>query len=406
MLLDGLVRGLAPGAGFDGLHEHGGGEQEGQVAQQLALDDGVEDFHLIQNGEQGLQQAVHGEEGIRQHDAADDGAGDIALVPLVAGEAGGHGEVAFEDDVEAVHALAGAVVHFVRHGGAADLAFGETLAGQLVPGHEAQGAGEAGGAGGELAEGGDDLEIQAARIDLAGGVERGGDAEVAEDAGFEFAGLGGVAIKKGDLVEPGADGAFEAARRVGADEVLQGLHAEEQLLPKHGPAAAEGGDLGGDVVRARGEGDVPRLDGAAGEGGEGGEAFFPHFQQGAEDLELLDIFGEVAAGHAFVDVLVPGQLAEFLDARLHIVAGDALALHDGGEKDLVLHGLVSLDDAFRHGDAELALAFEHGDPVVALQADLALGGPEGAHGGGGVAFGEDIGDGVNHGAGMVGAGRR
>jgi hypothetical protein len=43
------------------------------------------------------------------------------------------------------------------------------------------------------------------------------------------------------------------------------------------------------------------------------------------DLQLLDVLGEVAAGHALVDVLVPGQRAELLDARLDVVAGDALA---------------------------------------------------------------------------------
>jgi hypothetical protein len=35
--------------------------------------------------------------------------------------------------------------------------------------------------------------------------------------------------------------------------------------------------------------------------------------------------------------------------------------------------------------AEVALGFEDGDPVLAFEADFAFGGPDGAHGGGGVA---------------------
>ena len=74
------------------------------------------------------------------------------------------------------------------------------------------------------------------------------------------------------------------------------------------------------------------------------------------------------------------------------MARDALALHDGGEVDLILHLLIGVDHSRWHRDAEVLLAFENGDPVVALQADFAFATPDGAHGGGGVAFSEDVGD--------------
>ena len=138
VLFDGFMRGLAASALFYGFHHDSGGEQEGQVAEQFLLDDGFEHFHLMQDGEEGLKQTVGSEEGVGQHDAADHGTGDIALVPLITSEPGGHGEVAFEDEMEAVDALAGARVHLVRHGGGADLAFGEAFAGEFVTGHEAQ----------------------------------------------------------------------------------------------------------------------------------------------------------------------------------------------------------------------------------------------------------------------------
>ena len=114
--------------------------------------------------------------------------------------------------------------------------------------------------------------------------------------------------------------------------------------------------------------------------------------QPAVDLQLLDVLGEVAAGHALVEVLMTGQFAELLDARLDVVTGDALAPHDGFQVDLVLHALVALDHAVRHGNAEIALALQHRDPVFAFEADLAFATPDGAHGGRSVAFGEDVGD--------------
>ena len=93
-----------------------------------------------------------------------------------------------------------------------------------------------------------------------------------------------------------------------------------------------------------------------------------------------------------MDVLVPGQLAELLDARLHIVAGHALALHDALQIHHVLHLLIALDHAIRDADAEVALSLHDGDPELALQLHFSLAAPDGAHGGSGVAFGEDVGD--------------
>ena len=107
---------------------------------------------------------------------------------------------------------------------------------------------------------------------------------------------------------------------------------------------------------------------------------------------MLDIFGEVARGHALVHLLVTGEAVELLDARLHIVAGDPFAFHDRAGVDLILHLFVSGDRFGGDVEAEVALGLHHGDPELAFEDDAALGRPDGLDFGGGVAFGEDVGD--------------
>ena len=101
-------------------------------------------------------------------------------------------------------------ISFVRHGGGADLALGEAFRCEFMPGHEAQSAGETGGTAGNLAKRGDDLHVEAARINLTNSVESGRHAKMMQDAVFKLTRLGGVAIEERDLIKAGADGAFEA----------------------------------------------------------------------------------------------------------------------------------------------------------------------------------------------------
>jgi hypothetical protein len=145
-------------------------------------------------------------------------------------------------------------------------------------------------------------------------------------------------------------------------------------------------------VAAPGHHQLGVLAGAAGQPGQHGQRPVAHVLQRQPDLQLLDVLGEVAAGHALVHVLVPGQRAELLDARLHVVAGDALAGRDGGQVDLLDDPLVVLHDAVGHVDAELALGPQHRDPQPALQHDLALGRPQLDQLGTGVPRRQDVGD--------------
>ena len=88
----------------------------------------------------------------------------------------------------------------------------------------------------------------------------------------------------------------------------------------------------------------------------------------------------------------PASVAELLDARLHVVAGDPLARGDRREVDVVDDRLVGLDDAVGDVDAEVALRLEHGDPELALEHDLVLGRPDRRHRGARRSAGEDVRD--------------
>jgi hypothetical protein len=66
--------------------------------------------------------------------------------------------------------------------------------------------------------------------------------------------------------------------------------------------------------------------GEASEPGEGSHHSVLYQIEASPDLELFDVLGEVARGHTLVDVLVASQDAELLDASLHVVADDLLAL--------------------------------------------------------------------------------
>lgn len=294
VLLDDLVGGLAADSGFDRFHHEGGGHEEGEVVVVLGGDDGFIGIHLRKDGEEGLEEAVDGEEGVGKHHASDDRAGDVAFIPLVAGESASHGEVALEDGVEAVDALAGAGVHLVWHRAGAGLAGCEAFGGGFVASHEAESFAERAGRRAEIGEGADGGKVEAARVDLTDVDVEIGDAEVGDDAAFEVGNLGGVAIEEGDGVHLGSDGSFESADLVVGDEVFERGVSAVEFFAEHRDALAEGGGLGGDVVGAGGDDEVLPLVGALAKAGKGGDGFVTDDEEGAEDLELLDVLGEIA----------------------------------------------------------------------------------------------------------------
>ena len=292
--------------------------------------------------------------------------------------------------MEAVDALARPRVHLVGHGRRSGLAGGEALARRLVARHQAQRSGERRGGRREAHEHRHGGEVEAARVDLAGAGPGPVDAEVGEQAAFEGRHFGWIALEQRKLVELGADRPLQATHRVGRQMGLQGLEGGEEFLAEHGQTLAEGRGLGGHVVGAGGEHEVAELRRPPGQSRQRRDRAVAGVGQRAQDLELLDVLGEVARGHPHVDVLVAGQFAELVDPRLHVVAGASLAGPDRIEVDAVLDVLVGGDGLVGHGQTQVALGLGHGDPQLALEQDAPLRAPDGLEGRAGVAFGEDV----------------
>ena len=335
------------------------------------------------DGQGGLEQAVEGEERVGQRDPAHDRARHVALVPLVAGQLADHRGVPAQDHEEAVDPLGRAGVHLVRHRRRPDLARPEALGHQLVAGHQPDRGGERGRPGAELDECREHVEVERAGVDLAHAGEDGREAEMVGDRRLEPGELVLVAVEQVEHVLRGADRALDAAQRIAGEQVVEATHRDEQFVGDGGEPLAERGRLRGDVVRAARHHQRVVLTGPPGQPGQYRERLVPHDQQRLPQLQLLDVLGQVTAGHALVDLLVPGELGELLDACLHVVPGHPLAGGDAVEVDrgdaLVDDALVGLDRLRRNRDAEFGLRAEHGEPQLALGDDLVFRRPDRGH---------------------------
>ena len=103
-------------------------------------------------------------------------------------QAGRHRQVAPQDGLQPVDALAGAGVHLVGHGRRADLTRSEPLGGQVVAGHQPDGERQVRRPGSQLQQRRHHRVVQRAGVDLADRVEHGGDAERPAEAVIELAG--------------------------------------------------------------------------------------------------------------------------------------------------------------------------------------------------------------------------
>ena len=224
------MSGFPTHAGPHRRHENAGGGQKRQVAFQLAVDHGGERPEFRQHREEGFKHAINGEECVGQGHPADDGAEHVALVPLLAGQVGGHGEVAAQDHLQPTHALTAAGIHFVRHGGRPHLPFLEALGDGLIAGHEPNGVGERRRPRTKLHQGGDGVEVEGAGIDLAHGVKDPGEAEMGGDAEFQFGKFRLIPTHEVEHVLGSAHGALDAPQRVAFDQVFDAFDGDQKFL--------------------------------------------------------------------------------------------------------------------------------------------------------------------------------
>ena len=185
-----------------------------------------------------------------------------------------------------------------------------------------------------------------------------------------------VSVEQVEHVLAGAHRALDTAQRIAVDQLAKAGERDEQFVGRRCESLAEGGGLRRDVVAATGHHQRGVLGGPVGQACRGGDTVCVYVLEGPQDLQLLDVLGEVAAGHPLVDVLVAGEGVELLDARLHVVAGDPFTVGDGGQVDLIEHTFVVGDGLVGHVDAEFLLRFEDCDPELPLQDDLVVGGPQ------------------------------
>ena len=92
-----------------------------------------------------------------------------------------------------------------------------------------------------------------------------------------------------------------------------------------------------------------------------------------------------------MDLFVAGKSRKLIDAGLHIVTSDRLALSDRCQIDLLQHRLVCLNSAIGDLDPHRLLRAQHGEPQFTLEHDFVLGTPDLVHGGARVARRQHIG---------------
>ena len=119
---------------------------------------------------------------------------------------------------------------------------------------------------------------------------------------------------------------------------------------------------------------------AAGQPSEYRECLVPNELQPGAHLQLLDVLGHVAAGHALVDLLLPGKRRELLDPGLDVVAGNPLPGRDRVQVDVVDHRFVGRDRTVRNIEAEVFLGAQDSDPESSFEDDLVFRRPQRGHG--------------------------
>ena len=200
----------------------------------------------------------------------------------------------------------------------------------------------------------------------------------------------GVAVKERELVELRADRTLDSAHGVGVEQRLHVFDCPQKVLSELREPLAESRQLRDYVVRACRENLAFVRIRLLRQKVQGGDRLCADDFQRLVALQLLDAFGEVAACHTLVNVLEARELAEFLDARLDVVARDFLALVYFVYAYVVFDAFVGVDCLLRNVEPELLLSFHNGNPQVAFEEDFSLRAPVILHRLRGVSFCQNV----------------
>ena len=174
----------------------------------------------------------------------------------------------------------------------------------------------------------------------------------------------------------GTHRALNATQRVAAQKILGSINSNQQLIGGRGETLTQGGGLCGNVVGTASHHQATVFLGAHTDAGGDRNGLVSHELQGAVNLQLLDVFRQVTASHALVDVLVTSQSIELFNPGLDVVPGHAFTRRDRLQVDFINVGLVGGDCFIRNVDALVLLSLHHGDPQLALQNNLVFGAPQ------------------------------
>ena len=170
--------------------------------------------------------------------------------------------------------------------------------------------------------------VERARIDLPDAGENLCEAQEFGDLPLELGQLVGIAVEQVEHVLRSAHRALDAAQRVPVDQRTQPRQRKKHLLGRRRESLAQRGRLRGDVVAAARHHQVAVADRPLGQPGHHSHAVCENQLKRLADLQLLNVFGEVATRHALVHVLVACERVELLDAGLDVVAQHAFARGD------------------------------------------------------------------------------
>ncbi len=225
--------------------------------------------------------------------------------------------------------------------------------------------------------------IKRARVHLAGCSEDIFETEFVGDSALQLGKFVGVSTEQIEHVLAGADRALDAARWVAVQQLLDSMESNQQLVGGIGKTLAESRHLGRNVVGASSDRLVGVLHSTLRDSRERSNSAVTNDLQPLQHLVLLDVLRQVAASHAFVNVLVAGKRVEFLDSRLHVVSSHALPFGDGLRIHLVDDRAVGIDHLVRivatKVDAQIALRLQNSDPELALSDDFSFWRPDVDH---------------------------